>query len=344
MAIESITEAMTTGARQSKACEIVGIRPRTLQRWIDTGIEDRRQTIKKAPANKLSPEEREAIIKVCNSPEFSSQSPQQIVPALADRGDYLGSESSFYRILRDTGLSQRRGRAASPAAKKKPKAYVADAANQVWSWDITYLASSVKGIFFYLYLFMDIYSRKIVGWEVYENESAEQASVVLEKTRLAEALLPGHEVVLHSDNGGPMKGATMMATLDRLGVIPSTSRPAVSNDNPYSESLFKTLKYRPAYPTKPFESVDEARQWVLKFVGWYNPCHHHSGIKYVTPEQRHNGEDIVILERRKQVYEDAKKRHPERWSGEVRNWQHEAIVKLNPANENTQKSTLENAD
>lgn len=171
------------------------------------------------------------------------------MPTLADKAIYLASESSFYRILRDAGQSHHRGRAASPATIKKPAAYIADGPNQLWSWDITYLASTLKGVFFYLYRFMDIYSRKIVGWEVYENESSEQAADVLRKTRLTEALPAKHKVVLHSDNGSPMKGATMQ----KLGVVPSFSRPSVSNDNPYSEALFKTLKYTPAFHQNPLK-------------------------------------------------------------------------------------------
>lgn len=324
---------MSQGARQRLACKIVGISSRTLQHWRVVGTEDRRQTVKKTPANKLSEQERKHILDVCNRQEFCSQAPKQIVPALADKNIYLASESSFYRILRDADQLHHRGRAASPVTTKKPDTYIADGSNQVWSWDITYLASTLKGVFFYLYLFMDIYSRKIVGWEVYENESSEQAADVLRKTRLTEALPVNHKVVLHSDNGSPMKGATMLATMQKLGVVPSFSRPSVSNDNPYSETLFKTMKYATTYPSKPFESLDEARQWVLRFVDWYNNCHHHSGIKYVTPAQRHNGHDVTILEQRKHVYEKAKKKHPERWSGETRNWTHESIVKLNPGNE-----------
>lgn len=226
---------------------------------------------------------------------------------MADKAVYLASESSFYRILRDAGQLHRRGRTTSPAATSIPTAYIADGSNQVWSWDITYLASTLKGVFFYLYLFMDIYSRKIAGWEVYENESSEQAADVLRKARLTEVLPIHQEVVLHSDNGSPMKGATMLATMQKLGVFPSFSRPSVRNDNPYSEALFKTLKYTPAYPSKPFENLDEARQWMLYFVDWYNDCHRHSGIKYVTPAQRHQGDDVTILEQRKRLYETAKK-------------------------------------
>lgn len=342
MAMKSITEAMSKGARQEQACEVVGITSRTLQHWRLTGLSDRRQTVTKVPANKLSEQERKAIINVCNRPEFCSQTPKQIVPALADSGVYLASESSFYRILRDADQCHHRGRAARPCTAR-PEAYIAEGPNQVWSWDITYLASQIKGVFFYLYLFMDIYSRKIVGWEVYENESSEQAADVLRKTRLTEALPINQEVVLHSDNGSPMKGATMLVTMQQLGVVPSFSRPSVSNDNPYSEALFKTLKYAPTYPSKPFLSLNEARQWVSTFVGWYNHSHRHSGLKYVTPEQRHNGEDRAILEQRKHLYENAKKQHPERWSGVTRNWDHETAVKLNPVNEQPQDTMMKEA-
>lgn len=342
MAIQMISEAMQQGARQKPACEVVGISNRTLQQWCQTGTYDQRQQVKRVPANKLSEQERAAILKVCNSEEFKSQSPNQIVPTLADRGQYMASESSFYRILRDADQQQHRGRTAPPN-RAKPKAHSADGPNQVWSWDITYLARNLKGAFFYLYLFMDIYSRKIVGWEVYENESSEQAADVLRKTRLAETLFSKQKVVLHSDNGSPMKGATMLATMQKLGIVPSFSRPSVSNDNPYSESLFKTLKYTPAYPSKPFESIDEARQWVATFVQWYNHTHRHSGIKYVTPDQRHQGEDQAILTQRKRVYEEAKKQNPKRWTGDTRNWDHESIVKLNPDNEKPLKNEMKPA-
>ena len=342
MAIQLISDAINKGARQKQACEVMGICSRTLQHWRQDGLQDQRQLIKKAPTNRLSEQEREAILDVCNNEEFKNQAPKQIVPALADRGVYMASESSFYRILHAADQVHHRGNMAPPN-KAKPDAYIADGPNQVWSWDITYLASNLKGVFFYLYLFMDIYSRKIVGWEVYENESSEQAADVLRKTRLAEAVSSQHELVLHSDNGSPMKGATMLATMQKLGIVPSFSRPSVSNDNPYSESLFKTLKYRPAYPSKPFESVDEARQWIASFAQWYNHSHRHSGIKYVSPAQRHSGEDLAILNQRKRVYEESKKQNPERWSGATRNWDHESLVRLNTVNEQMQNIKIKQA-
>ena len=336
MAMDLIAIAIFHGARQQKACELLGISTRTLQYWRVNGVSDQRQTTTKVPANKLSNQETNRILAVCNSEEFCNKPPKQIVPILADQGVYLASESSFYRILRQAKQLHHRGRSAHPVTKEQPKAYVARSANQVWSWDITYLASNIRGQFYYLYLFMDIYSRKIVGWEVYANESAEQAADVLRKARFAEALPLHHELVLHSDNGSPMKGATMLATMQKMGVVPSFSRPSVSNDNPFSESLFKTLKYVPNYPSKPFESLDEARMWVATFCKWYNHSHRHSGLKFVTPAQRHNGKDIVILERRTTVYEKARKMHPERWSRQIRNWNHDATVELNPVNRQSQ--------
>ncbi len=179
---------------------------------------------------------------------------------------------------------------------------------------------------------LDIFSRKIVAWEVHESESAEHASVLIRKACLAEGI---HQAgfVLHADNGGPMKGATMLAALQKLGVVPSFSRPSVSDDNPYSESLFRTLKYTPAYPSKPFESIEAARQWVHSFVQWYNEEHRHSAICYVTPNQRHRGEDRDLLKQREAVYETARQQNPERWSGKTRNWNPVEEVWLNPPKE-----------
>jgi putative transposase len=187
-----------------------------------------------------------------------------------------------------------------------------------------------------LYMIMDVYSRKIVGWEVCETESAEHASVLFRKTHLREGIA-GRVLILHSDNDSPMKGATMLATLEKLGVMPSFSRPSVGNDNPYSESLFKTLKYHPGFPEKPFDTIEEARQWVAKLQDWFNEVHRHSALKFVTPGQRHRGEDIKILEKRKQLYEAQRSHRPERWSGTTRNWESDQVVFLNP-NKETRKA------
>ena len=179
---------------------------------------------------------------------------------------------------------------------------------------------------------MDIYSRKIVGWQVYEEESSALAADLMTYICQREDIKK-NQVTLHSDNGSPMKGATMLATLQALGIIPSFSRPSVSNDNPYSESLFRTLKYRPEYPDSAFENLTAARAWVTGFVDWYNNEHLHSSIKFVTPQQRHTGEERKILENRKQVYKQAKLNNPTRWSGDIRNWDQINHVYLNPEKE-----------
>jgi transposase InsO family protein len=267
-------------------------------------------------------------LSVANGPEFAHLCPHQIVPALADQGRYLASESTFYRVLRAAGQLARRGKPKAPA-RARPAPLTATGPNQVWSWDITYLATTVRGTFFYLYLIMDVYSRKIVGWEVYPTESAEQAAGVFAKAHLR-AGVRADALVLHSDNGSPMKGATMLATLQRLGVVPSFSRPSVSDDNPFSESLFSTLKGHPGFPDQPFDSLATARAWVAGFARWYNAEHRHSALKFVTPDQRHRGEDIDLLAQRHALYRAAKAKRPERWSGSVRNWQPDAAVFLNP--------------
>ena len=333
--LDLVADAVKAGARQSKACAVLEISERTLQRWQRDRPTDKRQegAAKRCPANKLSLAERERILAICNETEHQSLPPSQIVPRLADKGDkgvYVASESSMYRVLRDAKQVNRRGRSQAPRTVAKPTSYQATAPNQVWSWDITYLASSIQGRFHRLYLVMDVYSRKIVGWEVHDNESAEHASTLIQKACLAEAT-SGKDLVLHAENGGPMKGATMLATLQRLGVVPSFSRPAVSDDNPYSESLFKTLKYRPGYPSKPFADLTAARLWVRSIVRWYNTEHRHSSIKYVTPDQRHRGTDAALLARRTELYATAKQRHPERWSGSTRSWRPIKQVWLNPS-------------
>ncbi len=339
MAIDLIDEAVTAGARQHKACEAIEINSRTLRRWQkqlreEKVLKDRRKesAASRIPVNKLTKVERDKIVETCNQPEYKSLPPSQIVPMLADQGRYIASESSFYRVLREADQVNRRGRAKTPKTIVKPKGYKAEKPNEVWSWDITYLASAIKGSFYYLYLIEDIFSRKIVGWEVHETESAAHASLLVRKACLSEKVRQ-NQLVLHSDNGSPMKGATMLATMQKLGIIPSFSRPSVSDDNPYSESLFRTLKYAPAYPSKPFESIEEARKWVHKFVLWYNEEHHHSAIKFVTPNQRHNGEDREILENRKALYKAAKRDNPERWSKDIRDWERITEVWLNPPKE-----------
>lgn len=335
-AIELINEAVTSGARLRKACRELGITDRTYFRWQKelqthgSTKDGRNGSVHPAPANKLTQEEREKVLETVNSQEFASMPPCEIVPALADRGVYLASESTFYRILREEKMQNHRGRAEAPSWNK-PTSYTASAPNQVWMWDITWLNGPAKGTFFYLYLILDLYSRDIVGWEVWDTESAAHASELIIRTTTAQNRLTTAPLVLHSDNGSPMKGATMLETLYKLGITPSNSRPRVSNDNPYAESVFKTLKYRPNYQPKGFETIAEARIWVQSFVEWYRFEHHHSGIKFLTPNEMHTGKAEEILNNRREVYEAAKAAHPERWNGRsTRDWSPIKKVSLNP--------------
>lgn len=326
IAVELIEKAASKGCRVYIACADIGIDLKTFNRW-KINTDDKRKGPNQAPANKLTQEEKDEIVKVSTSREFMDLPPSQIVPMLADRGKYIGSESSFYRILREHELLKHRGRSKKPS-QQRPQALTATGPNQIYSWDITYLKGPILGKFYYLYMFMDIFSRKIVGYEVHENECNVKASNLIEKICVEEEIKK-EKVILHSDNGGAMKGATMLATLQKLGIVPSFSRPRVSDDNPYSESLFKTVKYCPQYPNRPFESLEKAKTWVHEFVDWYNNKHLHSGIKFVTPNDRHQGKDREILERRKVVYETAKLKKSNRWSGQTRDWNFIDEVNLN---------------
>jgi putative transposase len=325
-ALDLVNEACSNKCRIKVACDDVGIDLKTHNRWLHD-LEDKRKGPLTEPANKLSEETREEIISTANAEKYVDLSPWEIVPKLADEGRFIASESSFYKVLKANKLLKHRGRAKAPE-KKRPVPLIATGPNQIWSWDITYLKSGIRGEYFYLYLFMDIFSRKIVGYDIFECESMDHSAKTFEQICKNEKIEKDN-LVLHSDNGGPMKGATMLATLQRLGVMPSFSRPRVSDDNPYSESLFKTLKYRADYP-EIFSEISDVKKWILKFVNWYNEDHLHSGIKFVSPACRHRGEDEEILRKRKEVYEKAKKDFPKRWNNrKTRNWNREVKVFLN---------------
>ena len=324
--MKHISEAMGSGAGKKNACETAGIPIRTVERWEADGAGDKRSLVKNIPSNKLNQNERDEIIDICCSERFRDHSPNEIVPILAEEGRYIASESSYYRILKQRDLLAHRSESKPPKKRGKPDELKATGADQVMSWDITYLLSNIKGKYYYLYMFEDVWSRAIRGWDVHEEENAENAAALMNKICKENNIV---NMKLHSDNGSPMKGATMLATLQHLGVLPSFSRPRVSNDNPYSEALFKTLKYTAGYPGF-FSSIEEARIWVEAFVTWYNNEHRHSGIKFVTPMQRHNGEDKKLLNKRRETYKKAQQKNPERWSRNIRNWDWIEEVCLNP--------------
>jgi putative transposase len=336
--LELIKEACTAGARLEAACAQIGLSARTVQRWqhpegVAGDCRVAGQHEQWEPTNKLSEAERKVAMTVLNSDEFKNLPPSQIVPRLADQGRYVASESTLYRLLHQAGQMSHRRLERAPQKRTKPRALTATQPDQIFCWDITYLPTCVRGIHFYMYLYVDLFSRKIVGWQVFDCESAELAAGLLQDICTRQGIAAG-QLVVHSDNGSPMKGETMLATMQRLGVAPSRSRPSVSNDNPYSESLFRTLKYRPELPVKPFESLLQARNWATRLVRWYNDEHRHSAIGFVTPNQRHAGQDPALLAHRVVVYEQARQANPRRWSKQTRDWSYVGQVDLNPEKPN----------
>jgi transposase InsO family protein len=330
MILRWIDEAHAQGARLEAACAVLGLRERTVQRWRVQGPEggdDQRQGPKTPPANALSSEERQRILTTLRSARFRDASPKTVVPTLADEGIFLGSEATFYRVLRAHGELTHRGRTKPRAPRPVPQ-HTARGRNQVWSWDITYLSTTVRGRFFFLYLIVDLWSRRIMGWTVQERECGEHAAAMVQQA-CREAKVERDTLILHADNGASMRGATLAVTLDKLGVRSSFSRPSVSDDNPYSEALFRTVKYVPWWPSQPFDTVEQARAWVERFVRWYNTEHLHSGIGFVTPQVRYDGQDAAQLSARRAVYERARQAHPTRWSGRVRSWAPSEEVSLN---------------
>ena len=341
-AIQLISEACSNGARKSKACALLGLSIRTVERW-QNDSEDKRKGADKHVSNRLSAEEHELILATMNSKEYRDLSPCQIVPRLADQGIYMASESTMYRLLRAKSQLAHRS-LSSPVKHKKPDMHEATGPNEIWSWDITYLPSTVKGIYHFLYMIMDVFSRKIVGWSIHTEQSAEHAANLIQQACLDEQV-KRNQLILHSDNGSPMKGATMLARLEMLGVVPSFSRPSVSDDNPFSEALFKTLKYHPTFPvTDKFSTIFDARGWVVKFVSWYNLEHLHSGLKFITPNQRHTGGDREIMKNRHSVYLKAREKHPERWSGKTRDWDLPTLVTLNAYRKKTSSKEVKHPD
>lgn len=338
MKVRNIETAQHAGARLDAACKVAGITLRTLQRWKrEDGLvrgDLRPASPRPRPAHALTEAERREVLQVANEARFADLPPARIVPMLADEGVYLASESTFHRLLREAGQTTHRGRAKAPTAFRPPSTHIATAPRQVWCWDMTYLPATVAGRWFHLYLILDLYSRKIVGWEVHDTDAAEHAAHLVRRTALAEGIAAlADKPVLHGDNGATLKATTVLAMLHWLGIKPSYSRPRVSDDNAYAEALFRTAKYRPEFPARGFADLDATRSWASGFVHWYNVEHRHSGIRYVSPAQRHAGEDHAILAARHALYANARARHPARWTGNTRDWSPITAVALNPERE-----------
>jgi len=328
--LAAIAEAVASGARVEAACRTAGISARSVQRWQgNPGGQDRRRGPLRRPSNALTPVEEAQVLSVMTSRRYAGLSPKQLVPQLADEGLYLASESTIYRLQRRHGLRTPKRSIQRTHVTRSNMVHRATGPNQVWSWDITWLPTPVRGCFLYLYLVMDVWSRRIVGWTVAEHEAADIAAQLITRICADDGVDP-RGLVLHSDNGGPMRGNTMVSTLQWLGIVPSFSRPHVSNDNPYSEGLFRTIKYAPSYPRMPFATLEAAQRWVARFVTWYNGEHRHSAIRFVTPDQRHFRQEHGVLAQRHELYADARRATPERWTRATRNWSPVELVVLNP--------------
>jgi transposase InsO family protein len=297
----------------------------TFYRW-KKEPEDRRKGSRRSPSHKLSEEERQEILDISCSDEFKDSNPYEIVAILLERGTYIASARTFYRVLKAEGKLQHRSNRKAPQRRTKPPERKATGPDQVYTWDITYLPTRVRGMFFYAYIIMDVWTREIVGWAIHTAESEEYARQLFLQIKRRKNL---KGVYLHSDNGNPMKASSFSVWLISLGMILSYSRPLVKNDNPFSEALFGTLKRSAGFP-RAFASIEAAREWLASFAVWYNNSHRHSGIGYVTPVQRRTGESTKLFEKRNDTLDRAWKEKPERFPKKgPKYWKEKRVVYLN---------------
>ena len=329
-----LQQGISRGVSAKAIADLFGLATRTLRRWglmirAQGFSRDQRKGASRQVMHRFSEEERQQVLSTVNDPRFADLTPNQIVAILAEEGVYVASESTIYRIMREEGLLNHRGRSRPPREPREPPVLEATGVHQVLAWDITLLPGPVKGQFFYLYMVMDVWSRRILGVEVHDRECGELAKHFFDRICRDEGISSRSATILHADNGAPMRSYTLAAKLAELGISLSFSRPRVSNDNAYAESWFRTMKYHQSYPVRRFRDLLSVRAWVDNFVDWYNAEHRHSGIKYVTPNQRHYGEADAICAIRQQTYEQARQQHPRRWARPPRDWSQPRIVRVN---------------
>lgn len=294
------------------ACRALAISRATFYRaQAEAPAEDK---LRPTPARALTAAERQAVLDVLHEERFWDASPRQIWATLLDDGVYHCSVRTMYRILAGAGeVKERRDQLRHPVYAKPE--LLATAPNRVWSWDITKLKGPVKWTYFYLYVILDIFSRYVVGWMVAQREAAHLAKRLIRDTCAKQNIDEG-QLVLHADRGSSMRSKTVAFLLADLGVTKTHSRPYTSTDNPYSEAQFKTMKYRPEFPVR-FGCLEDARSFCCDFFSWYNTCHYHSGIGYLTPEMVHYGQAGEVIEARQGVLLDAFAAHPERFVNSV---------------------------
>lgn len=309
---------------------MIGISPNTIRNWRNAiGTFDLRTTTDKGnPNNKLSEQEEQEVRNILYSTEYADLSPHKIVAKLADdKGKYICSESTMYRILRSDGATRRRTQIRKADKIKIKPNLVATRPEQVFNWDITFIPSYTKGFYWKVLIVMDMYSRKIMGFHSMEQDTLEQCSKYI-KQMLQDKGIDKLESI-HGDNGKTLKGQTLASMLRSLGVIQSHSRPRVSNDNAYIESFFGTLKTDYKYPSQGFKRQEDVNLWLASFIDWYND-EPHSNLNYVSPNQRHMGQEEEILSKRLQVFHKGYLKHPERFSRGIRKIKIPKIVCLLP--------------
>jgi putative transposase len=306
-----VVEDMAPRVPTAPLCDALGVPRATLYRRREQACAPAREPKQRpTPARALSSAERQQVLDVLHSERFVDTAPAEVVATLMDEKKYLCSERTMYRILAsEDEVRERRNQLRHPHYAKPE--LLATGPNQVWSWDITKLKGPMKWTYFYLYVMLDIFSRYVVGWMVAQRENAELAKRLIHESCDKEGIEP-EQLTIHADRGSPMKAKTTGQLLADLGVTKSHSRPHVSNDNPFSESHFKTFKYRPGFPDR-FGSHQDALSWSREFFPWYNQVHRHSGIAMLTPEMVHRGQAAAVLEQRHKVALAAYKAHPERF-------------------------------
>ena len=290
------------------ACEVLNVPRSRVYRQRQVKVEAQTRP---TPAHALSPAEKALVRETLNSERFMDQAPRQVYASLLDEGTYLCHWRTMYRILAAHDEVRERRLLRQHPVYKKPE-LLATAPNQVWSWDITYLRGEATWIHYPLYTVLDIFSRYVVGWMLAEVESSELAQQLIAATAHKQGIQPD-QLTLHADNGSPMKGKPLSQLLVDLGITQSHSRPHTSDDNPFSEAQFKTMKYRPDYPDR-FASIGAARQWARPFFDWYNNHHYHSGLNLFTPASVHYGDAVVLQQQRQTVMSLAYQTHPERFT------------------------------
>ncbi len=298
---------LATKVGMKRACEVLGVARSSIYRARQPHSDAQPRL---APAHALSSEERAQVRETLNSERFMDKPPRQVYAALLDEGRYLCHWRTMYRILATHDEVRERRRVRRHPLYKKPE-LLATAPNQVWSWDITYLRGAEKWEHYPLYTVLDIYSRYVVGWMIAEVESSDLARQLIAATALKQDIQPD-QLTLHADNGAPMRGKPLSQLLVDLGITKSHNRPHTSDDNPFSEAHFKTMKYRPDYPDR-FASLAEAQVWARCFFSWYNEQHYHSGLNLLTPASVHYGEATVVQQQRLAVMLAAYAAHPARF-------------------------------